>query len=142
MSAAGALAKDFRSVFSVDYFGNDIESLPMMQDINEATDFTMVNSFAIAVDTSYVYTWNRQYGVPVNQVLVAVCIPMGYSFWRAGLIVGMIPGARGCAELEVLLGEPGLGLLTSDALTTSHLFFIFCLGLGNYVHYKDKNRNG
>jgi len=142
MSAAGALAKDIRSVFQKDYYGTDIEDLPMMQDINEAADFKLINSFAICMDTQFIYTWRTQYGVPVNQVLVAVCIPGGYTFWRAGLIAGMIPGARGTAELEVLTNKPGWGLQSSDALSTSHIWFLAMLILGNLVYYKDRFTGG
>jgi hypothetical protein len=113
-----------------------------MNEVNDYTDFKMINSFAICPDTNFIYTWRTQYGVPVNQVLVAVCIPFGYSLWRATLMSGMIPGARGCAELEVLVNKPGLGLQSSDALTTSHLWFLAMLILGNIVYYKDRITGG
>jgi hypothetical protein len=142
MSAARALAKDIRSIFQVDYYGNNIDDLPVMDGVNDYTDFKMINSFAICPDTQFIYTWRTQYQVPVNQVLVAVCIPFGYSLWRATLMSGMIPGARGCAELEVLTNKPGLGLQSSDALTTSHLWFLAMLILGNLVYYKDRITGG
>jgi hypothetical protein len=111
-----------------------------MREINSAKDFRMICSIAIGLDTAYIYTWVQEHKVPMVQIVVAVIIPAGIAYWRAGIIKGVLPGARGCAELETLAKLPGGGLSITDALSTSHVWFLICLVAGNIVYLRGRRK--
>jgi hypothetical protein len=58
-------------------------------------------------------------------------VPMMTTFWRAGDMVGFLGGSRGSAEMELLIGEPGAALATTDTLSLSHVYLILLIIIGN-----------
>lgn len=126
------LATDIRSIFTADYKGTPIDKLPIMKGVNSAKDVAMV----ISSDTGdvcdyYIRQWRIPYGVPTAEIGIAMNFSAYQPHWQAGNLFGVTAGARGGAELEKLIGEPGDATITMDSINSSHLLVIVFIILAN-----------
>ena len=88
-------------VYPRDYFGNPIDSLPLMQRIKNYKEIAIVVILAAA---DYPIDWIRypqtRYGVKVGAGLTAVMAPQYYPFVQTGQVSGLMAGMKGAAEYE------------------------------------------
>jgi hypothetical protein len=134
-----ALADDIHGVFSKDFYGTSIDSLEMMSNINNHEDITMV----IDVDwgagaEAFLYQWVGPYGTTLVAHLTNQMAPTFEPHYNAGNVKGFIVGVRGAAEYELLAEEPGVGVATTDALSTSHLLVVISIIVGNVIYFMNK----
>jgi hypothetical protein len=136
-SGVAAFANDIRSVISADYNGNPIDSIPMMEGVNDATAF------------SAVLWWGGSEGsIPygIRQFVTAYDIPMtgmcttnevsNYSpYIDSGQLQGLIGGVRGSAEYEYLMDMPGLALGQAMATNFGGLLWTILVILGNLFYF-------
>jgi ABC-type nitrate/sulfonate/bicarbonate transport system permease component len=68
---------------------------------------------------------------------IGVMIPSEMPYLNSGLIIGLLQSMRGGAELEYLIGHPGVGLTAMDAFTLGHYMLIVFIIIGNigYLGY-------
>ncbi|MBS7652595.1 MAG: hypothetical protein QW638_06450 [Candidatus Bathyarchaeia archaeon] len=130
--AVAQLAKNIRAIFTTDYKGTPIDQLPIMKNVNSANDVKMV----ISSDTGdycdyYIRQWRIPFGVPLAEIGIAMNFSAYQPHWQAGILFGVTAGARGGAELEKLIGEPGDATITMDSINTSHLLVIVAVILAN-----------
>jgi hypothetical protein len=126
------LAEDMRQVFSNDVYGNSIEGLPLMQQVNSYEDVKLV----LTSDTGEVgMQWMRQWGSAHDIAVAEIGIAMNASsmipFYKTGDVVGIAVGARGGAELEKLVGYAGGATITMDSINVSHMLLIIAIALAN-----------
>jgi hypothetical protein len=55
-------------------------------------------------------------------------------------IAGLLPGVRGGAEYEILIDQPGVNLIQSDALSLGHMIVIISVIIGNTVYFLSKGQ--
>jgi len=112
----------------------------MMNDINDANDFTLVIDFTASADSQF---WLNQayapYGTDVAFGLTAVKVPDAYAYYTAGQIFGIIESLKGAAQYEILINRPGIAAKGMDAQSLAHLYFIGLIILCN-VRYFTKER--
>jgi len=134
-SIAG-LCKNLHELVSVDYYGNDLDTLPMMDDINNANDFSMVIDFTASADSQF---WLNQayapYGTPVAFGLTAVKVPDAAAYYEAGQIFGILESLKGAAEYEILINRPGMAAKGMDAQSIAHLYYIALVLIGNVLYF-------
>ena len=139
-AAIAGLCRDIHGLLKVDYHGNPISELPMMNDINDANDFTLVIDFTASADSQF---WLNQayapYGTDVAFGLTAVKVPDAYAYYTAGQIFGIIESLKGAAQYEILINRPGIAAKGMDAQSLAHLYFIGLIILCN-VRYFTKER--
>jgi hypothetical protein len=139
-SIAG-LSRDIKALLDVDYEGNKLEDLPMMDDVNGATDFTIVIDFTASADSQF---WLNQayapYGTEIAFGLTAVKVPDAYAYYTAGQIFGIIESLKGAAQYEVLIGRPGIAVKGMDAQSLAHLLYIGLIILGNVIFFMERGR--
>jgi hypothetical protein len=51
--------------------------------------------------------------------------------WQQKLLDGFIGSARAAAEFESLINKPGEAAVTTDTLSTSHLWLVILIIIGN-----------
>ncbi len=134
------LATNIRAIFTTDYKGTPIDQLPIMRGVNSAKDVKMV----ISSDTGdygdyYIRQWRIPYGVPFAEIGIAMIFSSYQPYWPE-IIFGMTGGAKGGAELEKLIGEPGDATVTMDAINTSHLLVIVAVILANIGYAATRRR--
>jgi hypothetical protein len=135
-AAISGLCRNLHALLQVDYKGNSLSSLPMMANINDASDFTIVIDFTASADSQY---WLNQayapYGTEIAFGLTAVKVPDAYSYYLAGQIFGIIESLKGAAQYEVLINRPGIAAKGMDAQSIAHLLYIALILIGNAVYY-------
>jgi hypothetical protein len=132
-STLAAIAENIRGVFSADINGTPLDDIPLMREVNEAEDFSLILVLADAggADIWTVRQWTIPHGVPEGGTPISISYPELIPYWEAGLIVGMTNGIRGGGEYELLIDVPGPGLSRTDVLSSVHLLFIGLVLVGN-----------
>jgi hypothetical protein len=133
-AAISGLCRDVHALLKVDYGGRPLSDLPMMKDIKNAKDFTIVLDFTASADSQY---WLNQayasYGTPVGFGLTAIKVPDAYAYYMAGQIFGIIESLSGAAQYENLIRKPGKAVTGMDAQSLAHLLYIALLVICNAV---------
>jgi len=136
-TAVAQLAADIHAVFKTDKgtvvgeaADRAITELPLMQKVRKAEDINLV----VTIDTGsyilyYVRHWNVAKGIPVAEVGIAMQADM-IVYYPVNLVAVLI-GARGGAEYEVLIKQPGTGIVKMDAINVSHVLFIIAIAFAN-----------
>lgn len=141
-TASAAMAKDFKSIVKNDFFGTDVNSVPVLKDMKDAKDFSLV--IVITAGTPGVEEYLRQWVSPYNSAMIVgalgVSTPTYIPYYNAGQIKGMLQGLRGAAELELMLGAPSAAVSSMDALSAGHLVVVVFMILGNIMFLLDKYR--
>lgn len=139
-TAMSAFARDIRSLVSKDARGNDLSSLPIMQDTNSASDFVL--GFHSITGVPGVEEWARQFYVPYKirsiHVVNANSITRIYPYLQSGQTHGMLGSLKGAAELEKLADKPGSAMAGMDAQSLGHYIIVLLMVLGNIKYWGDK----
>ncbi|MGB7053948.1 MAG: hypothetical protein WBE28_01345, partial [bacterium] len=129
-------------VYPRDYFGNLIETLPLMQKVNNYKNIAIV---VILASADYPIDWIRypqtRYGVKVGAGLTAVMAPQYYPFVQTGQVSGLMSGMKGAAEYETLVLEHGYARTLGTAETGMnsqsmiHILIMAFIILGNVGYF-------
>jgi hypothetical protein len=135
-----AMGTDFRVPFPSDYYGNEIEDIPMMEDLHNFDDVEGVISLAggNAADMWITYG-NAKYGVDVALGVTGVMAADYYTYLQSGQIFGLIPGMKGAAEYEQLHGELGDGSRGMPYQVLAHVLILVFMVITN-IAYLSKRR--
>jgi hypothetical protein len=121
----------------VDFKGNNVASLPIMQGISDLRDFDLVIEFMSG--TPGLNEWIQQatdpLGVKILCGSVTVSVPGVMPFLNAGQLSGLLQGLRGAAEYEILSGNPGKAAAGMDAQSLGHLVIIAFILVGNIAYF-------
>ena len=131
-----------RDTVTLDYFGDPVSELQLMQEIDDGHDFNL----AIIVESGDIYTEVRQFwaswNLPLGIISTAGWFAMNLAYaGSAGLVsAGMLNGLRGGAEYEQLIGFPATGTIYMDALSLGILFTVIYVIYGNVEMYMKKTK--
>jgi hypothetical protein len=125
------LAENVPNLLGSDFYGTSTKNIPMMADIEDYTDFELV----ITIDTAewpdwYVKHWQSR-GIKVISMAPAFYFSRWNLLWQQKLLDGFIGSARAAAEFESLINKPGEAAVTTDTLSTSHLWLVILIIIGN-----------
>jgi hypothetical protein len=141
-AAVAAMGRDFRSVYTMDFFDRPVSSLPLYDDIIDIQSIALVVSYATGDDQDYyLQQLEAVYGVPVTGGCTAVSVPGRMPYIQSGQLKGILAGLRGAAEYEVLVGQPGLAAAGMDAQSLSHAMVIVFILLGNVAYIVGRKRS-
>jgi len=132
------LAKDSRMVYKLDYYGNDVETLPIMQDFRSAVDIDLLVVLFdyLPMPIAWVRQW-RPYGVAIG--LHHYASPGQYlPYYYAGDYIGISSDIDGGAQYETLVGVPGLATALMTLSSTLHLLQAAVIIAGSVVLYVTK----
>lgn len=130
--------EDIRKIFPLDYYGNKIDTLPLVKKIKNYDDIALAISISgSSLPLSWVYYARGRYGQEIAAGVTAVMAADFYPYLRTGQFVGLLGGMKGAAEYEKIIYEHGYtnkkGLATSgmDAISLSHILIIIFVIIGN-----------
>ncbi len=136
------MGESIAGVYPRDYFGNAIESLPLMSRVNNYKNVAIV---VILASADYPIDWIRypqtRYGVKVGAGLTAVMAPQYYPFVQTGQVSGLMSGMKGAAEYEHLVLRHGYARTLGTAETGMnsqsmiHILIIVFILLGNIGYF-------
>lgn len=129
------------TTFARDHRGNAVASLPIMNNVKDIHDITLIMDFQTG-SPGY-QDFLRQ--LPANGPLyaagiVTVSVPNVMPYLNSGQFAGLLPGLRGGAEYEVVIGEPGDGAARMDAQSLGHLVIIAFIIVGNAAYFFSKQK--
>ncbi len=144
-----ALLSDFKSMYTSDLAGEDIESFPMMEDIGNLRDFDII----LAIGSGFPGTkeWVQFAGdpgdIPVGGGTTAVMAPLLYPYYPKQML-GFLGGLQGAAEYEAALmdGYPKYVEMSRAASTTmgpqvtAHLVIVGFILIGNLTYLMERRK--
>jgi hypothetical protein len=144
-----ALLSDFKSMYSSDLAGEDIESFPMMEGIGDLRDFDLI----LAIGSGFPGTkeWVQFAGdpgdIPVGGGTTAVMAPLLYPYYPKQM-VGFLGGLQGAAEYEaaLMMGYPKykdmsrLASTTMGPQVTAHLVIVGFILVGNLTFVLERRK--
>jgi hypothetical protein len=129
-------AKDVHALLSVDYFGTPLQNLPLMNEVKNIKDFSLVISFSShELPINYIQQIYVPYHVRVAVVVIGVFEPTIKPYYP-DQIVGFLSTPRQGAEYELLLHMPGIGVADFDAQTIAHAILLIFIVAGNLIVLK------
>ena len=132
---AAAYAKDIHALISVDTYGTPLEELPLMQNVRNIEDIDLAISISSGFGPmGYINQFYIPYGTPVAAGCIGIMAP-GLRPYYPDQLRGFLPTARNGAEYELLINEPGIGIIDFDAQTLAHLVLIIFIITGNIFEY-------
>lgn len=138
-TAMSSFANNPREIISTDFYGTPLDDIPLMSDVVDLDSFKYL---AFTTSTSQDH-YIRQFSGHTTEIVG--CIQSLYFsvmkvYLSSDQIAGFINGLRGSAEYELLINELGVGVITMDQASVTHLYAVFLLIIGNIAFYITRNR--
>lgn len=137
------IVSDLRKLYTVDAHGTLIDDIPMMDGMNNFSDF----DFLFTASAGYPGTveW-VQYaadptGVPMSTGTTSIQVNEVMPYVQSGQIKGILAGMPGAAEYESLIGKPGIGTSGMDAQSIAHLVIVLFIVFGNISYFLERQRS-
>ncbi|MBQ7503369.1 hypothetical protein IJT93_11805 [bacterium] len=137
------MGENILNVFSTDFYGKDLSSMPIMKDTVNWDSFALVIDWSVGRPgvADYVRIVGGQYHRPILAGTTAVTAPEAYPFVNAGQVEALLGGLRGGGEYEVLAGiKGGRACRGLEAQSTAHFFVAFLIILANVIYFADKRK--
>ena len=151
--AMATFASDTWKAYEVDYYGNKVSSLPLMQNIRSWKDFDIAigTASSCVVQDMFVRQWavgkqnpiENPYGNQLATVYIpqSTCAPNTVPYWKAAPgLHAMIYGTQGAAELEAVSKRLGLATALADAKNLAVMTFLALVTFGNIAYFSEKSR--
>jgi len=143
-TAMGSLGSSFHNTVSADYVeGRPLSEFSMMDNIQSGEDIDLIVS--METGTPGTPEWMRQFNAPFGTPQITGCIGVSVSgmipYVQSGQLSALMPGLATSAEYEILLGEPGLAVAASDALSTTHIYVALLVIVGNIAYFASREEN-
>jgi hypothetical protein len=136
-----SFAKSIQELITTDSKGTPLNQIPLMDEVQNINSFSY---FAFTTSTSqdmYVRQFSNQ-GVPVVGCIQSLYFSILQVYMNSGQIVGFINGLRGTAEYEIMTGYLGVGAITMDQASITHLYGVALLIIGNIAFYLSRKKQG
>ncbi len=129
------------TTFPRDHRGNAISSLPIMSNIKTIHDFSLIVDFQTGSPGYQDFLRQLPAGGPLYAAgIVTVSVPNVMPYLDSGQFAALLPGLRGGAEYEVLIGEPGEGAARMDAQSLGHMVIVTFIIVGNVAYFFSKRQ--
>lgn len=135
------MGTEIASVFETDYSGNVTTEIPMMKDITNYDQISLLIDLASGSTTEVWITFaNVQYNLQIAAGVTGVIISQMYPYLQTGQLVGLISGILGAAEYERLIDVPAKGMLWINIESFVHLLIVLLVVTGNVIFFKQRQR--
>jgi hypothetical protein len=136
------LAQDVPKAIGTDIYNTPVAELPMMHGIANVKQVGLVIEISglAGVIEPWVSLIQGPHQVPFASGVTAVMAPGYYPFLDSGQMEGMLVGARGAAEMELIMERPAMGNAIMSAQSMAHLLIILFIVLGNASYIRARSR--
>jgi hypothetical protein len=129
-AAVAQMAVDMKSIFPEDHYGTPLEQIPLMTQVNKATDYDLHLGNGECIEV-YIQQWGIPFGTRIGANGIAMKGSTLSPYFKSGNLVGLAVGVRGGAELEMLAGLPADATTRMDSISLSHSLFVVLIILAN-----------
>ena len=137
-TAIARFQSDIWGVTTLDFYGHRFQDLPLMNEVHKVSDFQLIAftgqpgwTLGILIVPSH---------LPAIRGTWAVTVPDDIAYWKAGIYKGILAGSRGAAEYGNLIGVHTRANSMMDAISTSSVFIILLVILGNIGYVMQRRR--
>lgn len=135
------MGSSIASVFETDYGGKTTAEIPMMKDITNYDQISLLIDLASGSTTEAWITYaNVQFNLQIAAGVTGVIISQMYPYLQTGQLVGLISGILGAAEYERLIDVPAKGMLWINIESFVHLLIVLLVVIGNIIFFKQRQR--
>jgi len=138
-TAMSAFASDPHSLLAKDFYGTPLENIPIMDDFHNIEDLKFIAFTTSTSQDHYIRQWTG-YSTKVVGCIQSLYFSVMNVYMGTGQIVGFINGLRGSAEYELLSNHLGVGVMTMDQASVTHLYAILLLVVGNIGYFALRSR--
>lgn len=137
------MGENFRKPFPRDYYGNNLDDLPMMRGvINYSNTACIVNINSTSGVDYWINYANGRYGAELALGVTAVIATDYYAFLQSGQIFGLMGGLKGAAEYEKLIGRPkDIANRAMTSVSVAHVFIILFIIIGNVAFFAHRRKD-
>ncbi len=137
------MGQNYRIPFPADYYGVMLDSLPMMDDIQNYDDIeAIINVSGTSATDWWIAYGQGRYNVPLAIGVTGVMATDYYPYLQTGQIFGILGGLKGAAEYETLVGTPGKAVDGMKVQIVAHLIIILFIVIGNIGYFSTRKRRG
>lgn len=132
---------NFRVPFPVDHYSVPLDSLPMMRDVRNFSDVKAVIDFTAGNTADFWITYGvGRFDFPLAIGITGVMAADYYQYLQSGQIFGIIPGVKGAAEYEELVGFPGKGKEQMAYQVIAHSVIIAFIIISNIAFFATRKQ--
>lgn len=142
------MGENIRGVFPLDYYGTPIDSLPIMTEVRNYRDISMIITMSTG-DPGWrqwlLYAQSR-YGARLGIGVTAVSAADVYPYVETGQVTGLLAGMKGASEYETMIQKKGYtdGRLRAsqgmDAQSLGHLLIMIFIIIGNIGYFYSRRQ--
>jgi hypothetical protein len=127
-----AMGQDFRNPFPKDYYGADLDTIPMMKGVKNYGSVKFVLTVNATSGVDFWLQYGREpYQFQLGFALAAVMASDYYSQLQSGQIFGMIGGMKGAAEYEILIDARDKAVKIMNVQSVVHVLIVAFILIGN-----------
>jgi len=140
-TAMAALMTDTQHVVSSDYFGNSIDTLPLMTKVRNSRDMRFLICVSVLQADEKVRQYFLKGGLTWAAIVTTGWIPGYRPFVEAKQILTALGGLRGGAEYETLTGRIARGAAYMDVMSSTHLTTVAAAIVANILFLYQRGRS-
>ncbi|TET81837.1 hypothetical protein E3J38_03220 [candidate division TA06 bacterium] len=137
-----SMGEDIKRTFERDYYGVDLDSLPLLENVRNYEDIPLVVDLSgSSIPILWVLYAGARYQQQVGVGTTAVSAAQYYPWLQTGQFVGMLGGLKGAAEYEKLNDQMGVrqarkrATIGMGSQSIAHLLIIVLIVLGNVGYF-------
>ncbi|MBD3257493.1 hypothetical protein GF377_03595 [candidate division GN15 bacterium] len=135
------MGQDFRLPFPNDYYGQPLDSLPMMQGVLNYDDVACVIDLSGGNITDFWISYGQnRFNFPLALGLTGVMTAQYYPYLGSGQIFGIMGGLLGAAQYEELADNPGLAKDGMRVQLYAHMVIILFILVGNVGFFMSRRK--
>ena len=134
-----ALCKGIKDLLSVDYYGNSLEDLPILDDANVIQDFAGMYGAGGSDIEVFIRQVAATYGTPTAILTQGIVGPIVEPYIPE-LIFTQLVDIKAAAEYEYLVGTPGPAISGMDVQNVIHIYLFALIALGNIAYFVLRNQ--
>lgn len=135
------MGQNFRIPFPNDYYGTPLDSLPMMQGVNNYDQVACVVDISGGNITDFWISYGQgRYNFPLALGLTGVMTAQYYPYLGSGQVFGIMGGLLGAAQYEELADNPGRAKEGMKVQLWSHIVIILFIIMGNVGYFASRRR--
>jgi hypothetical protein len=135
------MGENFRKPFPRDYYGNELDSIPMMKGVYNYSSCALILNINATSGVDYWINYaNGRYKAPLAIGVTGVMVSDYYTFLSSGQIFGLIGGLKGAAEYEKLIDHVDLACRAMDVQSIAHSVIVLFIVIGNIAYFATKKR--
>ncbi|HIE06156.1 MAG TPA: hypothetical protein EYP58_05090 [bacterium (Candidatus Stahlbacteria)] len=136
-----AIGEELRDIYSSDYQGVPIDSIPMLKDIHNYDQIDLIVGFEAGSTGEF---WIQYVGSRFDKKMffgtTGVVAPDLYPYYNSRQIIGLIGGLQGAAEYETLIKEEVRAVYGMPAQSYAHIAILLFIIIGNISYILRKRK--